>query len=153
MSSLNVQLLCRKSKRLPKMIVICFLTCATVARTTHISNIFPWSKRCSSHASPTILGSLSAILHNGGIFLTSWMLSYIAIPLRFTLKGNICSQMEQINFLSKDTLFLNGDRTIITEFSQLQMYSLSLSWLCVSCYLSLVWPNIHFWREFATKMQ
>ena len=45
MSTLNIPLLYRRSKRLPKIIVICFLT--STARTTHDANKIPWSQRCS----------------------------------------------------------------------------------------------------------
>ena len=53
MSTLNIQSLCRKSKRFHYIIAICFLNWChdkpSVARTTHVSNKFSWSQRCSSH--------------------------------------------------------------------------------------------------------
>ena len=51
--TLNIQSLSRKSKIFYKIIAVCLLTWLhdypSVARTTHVSNNFLWSQRCSSH--------------------------------------------------------------------------------------------------------
>ena len=58
MSTFNIQSLCRKSKRFLKIIAICFLNWChdlpSVARTTYVSNKFPWFQRCSSHWGSTV---------------------------------------------------------------------------------------------------
>ena len=58
MSTLNIPLLSRRSKKIPEFIAINVLTWrpdqASVARTIHISYKFLWPQRCSSHWSATV---------------------------------------------------------------------------------------------------
>ena len=76
MSTLNIQLLCRKSKRFPKIIGICFLTWRhdkpSVARTTHIANKFQWSQNVRA-----IEVRLQMIWPRGSSMLTQQLLVFM----------------------------------------------------------------------------
>ena len=59
MSTLNIPLLCRRSKKLPliiaKYVLELYHDQPSLTRTIHISNKFPWSQRCSSHWSSHVI--------------------------------------------------------------------------------------------------
>ena len=56
-STLNIPLFYIRSKRHPYIIPICLLT--SMARTTHMSNKFPWFQRCSRQRSSTVFSFFS----------------------------------------------------------------------------------------------
>ena len=87
-------LLYRRSRILPRIIVICFLTwhhcLISVARTTHVSNKFPWSQWCSRNWNSTVGVTQEPPWNNywGGL---SWPRVYLTFFVRSSTENEIFS--------------------------------------------------------------